>query len=236
MPRLLLLSNSMNPGDSYLNHSRKWISHFFGSGTKTIAFIPWAGVTLSYKDYCYKVRTALEPMGYRIVSVHEVPGPAALIHDSDAIAIGGGNTFKLLKMLQDHKLTEVIRNEVLVGKPFLGWSAGSNVAAPSIRTTNDMPIVQPQSFEALNLIPFQINPHYLDLQPELHMGETREQRLLEFVSENPAVYVTGLREGSALSIDGDKIELLGQNPVRIFKKGVNPHEVNPGESLSFLFG
>jgi len=234
MPRLLLLSNSINSGDSYLNHARKWISHFFGSDTKTIAFVPWAGVTLSYKDYCYKVRTALEPLGYRIVSVHEVPGPAALIHDSDAIAIGGGNTFKLLKMLQDHKLMEVIRNEALVGKPFLGWSAGSNVATPSIKTTNDMPIVQPFNFDALNLIPFQINPHFLDSHPGSFMGETREQRIMEFITENPSAYVAGLREGSALTVDGDTVELLGPNPVRIFKKGENPREINPGDPLSFL--
>lgn len=235
MPRLLLLSNSTNPGDSYLNHARKWISHFFGAETKTIAFVPWAGVTLSYKDYCYRVRTALEPLGFRIVSVHEVPGPAALIHDSDAIAIGGGNTFKLLKMLEDHKLMDVIRNEVLVGKPFLGWSAGSNVAAPTIKTTNDMPIVQPASFEALNLVPFQINPHFLDFHPDHFMGESREQRIMEFITENPSVYVAGLREGSALTTNGGSVELLGPNPVRIFKKGDNPREVNPGADLSFLF-
>jgi len=234
MARLLLLSNSTNPGDSYLNHAKKWISSFTSGSVKTIAFIPWAGVTISYKDYCYKVRTALEPLGFRIVSVHEVPGPAALIMDSDAIAVGGGNTFKLLAMLQEKKLLELIRKEVVAGKPYLGWSAGSNVATPTIMTTNDMPIIQPTSFNALNLVPFQINPHYLDSHPDSHMGETREQRLLEFCAENPDVYIAGLREGSALHIEDRKIDLLGPKPVRIFGKDTPAREIEPGGSLSFL--
>jgi dipeptidase E len=148
--------------------------------------------------------------------------------------IGGGNTFALLKKMQEEDLLDVIFRRVKAGVPYIGWSAGSNVTCPTICTTNDMPIVQPESFRAIGLVPFQINPHYLDANPAGHAGETREQRIMEYLEANRSRYVVGLREGCMLRIDDNGIELIGSRPMRIFKKGMATYEVQPGEDISFL--
>jgi dipeptidase E len=148
--------------------------------------------------------------------------------------VGGGNTWKLLKMLQDKNLIEIIRQKILQGTPYIGWSAGSNLACPTIRTTNDMPVVEPASFAAFNLIPFQINPHYLDANPSGHAGETREQRIEEFIEVNQEIYVAGLREGTMLLLEESKLSLSGPRKVRIFKKGQSPMELGSENDLSFL--
>lgn len=231
--KLLLLSNSTNPGDTYLNHARPWISGFLETGIKTIAFIPFAGVTIKPSEYTSKVKSALEPIGYTILPVPENETAPSVIRQADAIAVGGGNTFRLLKTLQQWNLIGTIRDEVLSGKPFIGWSAGSNVAAPTIKTTNDMPIVQPDSFTAIGLVPFQINPHYLDAHPDHHMGETREQRLLEFLEENQSVTVIGLREGSALSVNQTRVTLLGPKTARLFRHSIQQTELPVGASWNF---
>ena len=127
-----------------------------------------------------------------------------------------------------------IRRRIAAGVPYVGWSAGSNVACPTISTTNDMPIVQPESFDAIGAVKFQINPHYLDANPAGHAGETREQRILEFIEANPRRWVAGLREGCMLRYEDDRLELIGQRPMRIFKKGQEPFEVKAGDDLSFL--
>jgi dipeptidase E len=137
-------------------------------------------------------------------------------------------------MMHDTGIMAAIRLKALAGTPFIGWSAGSNVACPTLRTTNDMPVIQPVSFDTLNLLPFQINPHYLDANPEGHGGETREQRINEFQALNAEVIVVGLREATALLLDGDKLQLLGNRSMRLFVAGKEPLELQPADDLSFL--
>ena len=157
------------------------------------------------------------------------------MENATAIIVGGGNTFHLLHHLYENDLLDVIRERVNAGIPYLGWSAGSNVACPTIMTTNDMPIIRPRDFAALDLVSFQINPHYLDAHPSGHAGETREQRLLEYIEVNPDVFVLGLREGTMLKIDGPSVRLIGDKPVRVFRRGSDPTEHDPGP-LEFLRG
>ena len=160
--------------------------------------------------------------------------PARMLSQAEAIVVGGGNTFALVKAMQEQGLLRVIRERVPEGVPYVGWSAGSNVACPTICTTNDMPIVEPATFTAAGLVPFQINPHYTDAHPDGHAGETREQRLLEYVEANPCMTVAGLREGCILRVEDGRIELIGERPMRIFRKGLAPYEVRPGDDLNFL--
>ncbi len=232
--RLLLLSNSRNYGQSYLEHARVPLQDFLGDGIHRVAFVPFAGVTIGYDDYAAAVREPFSAAGYELVSVHEAEQPAKLIEEADAVAVGGGNTFRLLQRLYEFGLRKVIREEALAGKPYVGWSAGSNIACPTIRTTNDMPIVEPPSLDALDLIPFQINPHYLDAHPDKHQGETREERILEFVTLNPGTLVVGLREGSILRVESNEVFLLGDHSIRVFGKERDPGEITADQDLSFL--
>ncbi|MFA5511121.1 MAG: dipeptidase PepE [Candidatus Kapaibacterium sp.] len=231
--KLLLLSNSTTQGYTYLEHAYKDIQNYFGKSIKNIAFVPYAGITISQDDYTAKVASVFNHLGYEIISVHS-GNASSILENSDAIAVGGGNTFNLLKTIYDNNLKELIVNKVKGGMPYIGWSAGSNLACPTIRTTNDMPVVEPPTFDALNLIPFQINPHYLDAHPEGHHGETREQRLLEFLQMNRDIYVVGLREGSSIQVLDDKVTLIGNKATRIFKFGVETKEYMPGDDLQFL--
>ena len=206
--RLLLISNSTNAGEPYLEHPLKEIQSFLGSTQVNALFIPYAGVTLTYDEYTGMVKERFREIGHNIVSVHKVEDPVKAVEAAETIVVGGGNTFHLVKLLQEGGLIEAIRRKVISGTPFIGWSAGSNVACPTIRTTNDMPIVEPPSFDVLNLVPFQINPHYLDANPEGHAGETRQMRIEEFIEVNPDVYVVGLREGTMFHIEDKKIQLM----------------------------
>jgi dipeptidase E len=157
-----------------------------------------------------------------------------LAREAEAVFTGGGNTFRLLKTLQDERMIPILQERARAGMPYLGSSAGTNVATPTIRTTNDMPIVQPASFDALGLVPFQINPHYIDAVPgSTHMGETREQRLKEFHEENETV-VVGLREGAWIRVEGGRATLQGANGARIFRRGQEPEERKSGADLSDL--
>src|SRR5204863_2858794 len=167
---------------------------------------------------------------YELASVHTSDDPCQAMQTAEAIIVGGGYTFHLLHHLYQRGLMETIRARVSAGVPYIGWSAGSNIACPTIKTTNDMPIIEPSSFAALGLVPFQINPHYLDAHPEGHQGETREERLLEFIEVNPAITVVGLREGSMLRIEGTTIRLIGDRPVRIFMHGEEAQEYSPQAS------
>ncbi|GAB5533784.1 MAG: dipeptidase PepE [Rubricoccaceae bacterium] len=211
--RLLLLSNSTSPGRSYLAHAVSWMGEFLTGATR-VAFVPYAGVTVGWDAYADKVRDALAPLGIELVSTHEAASPVEALDSADAVLVGGGNTFNLLREMYTVGLVDAIRQRVHGGMPFVGWSAGSNVACPTIRTTNDMPIVEPPSFDALGFVPFQINPHYTDAHPDGHQGETRAQRLAEFVTANPDVPVIGLPEGTALRIDGHQLDLLGGDALR----------------------
>lgn len=228
--RLLLLSNSTTEGYSYLEHALEYIKSFLKNNIKTVSFIPYAGVTISYDEYEKKVNKVFNEIGYQIISVHK-GNSKEIISNSDAIAVGGGNTFQLLKSIYDYNLYDLIKKQVMDGKPYIGWSAGSNLACPTIRTTNDMPIVEPPTFKAFNFINYQINPHYLDAHPTGHHGETREQRILEFIELNPNVRVIGLREGSIILVENNRSKLLGTKTARIFQKNFEIYELNPGDII-----
>lgn len=232
--RLLLISNSTNPGEPYLGYPGNRIKEFLGKDPVTALFIPFAAVTFSYQEYEEKVSARFRELGHDIVSIHHFGDKQAAVRDSEAIIVGGGNTWKLLKMIREFRLIDIVRQKVISGTPYIGWSAGSNVACPTIMTTNDMPVAEPDSFGSFNLIPFQINPHYFDFNPPGFAGETREQRIMEFIEENPNVFVAGLREGTMLSIENKQLTLLGNKTMRIFKKGSTPMETSPGDDLSFL--
>ena len=231
--RLLLISNSTNAGEAYLAYPMPRIGEFL-RGVREVAFVPYAAVTFSYADYERRVQARFSELGIRVRSVHRAADPAAMIRRAEAICVGGGNTFALAKKMQEQGLMAAILRKIKAGTPYVGWSAGSNVACPTISTTNDMPIVQPASFRAIGAVKFQINPHYLDANPEGHAGETREQRLLEYIEANPRRWVVGLREGCMLRYEEGRLELIGRRPMRIFKKGIAPYEVQPGDDLSFL--
>ncbi len=227
MMRLLLISNSTNAGEQYLAYAMPQIGAFL-RGVKRVAFIPYAGVRFSYDAYQEKVAKRFAEAGIAVDSVHQTTDPKAMLAEAEAIVIGGGNTWRLLQQMQENDLIGVIREKVLGETPYVGWSAGSNVSCPTISTTNDMPVVAPHSFEALNLVPFQINPHYLDANPEGHAGETREERIIEYIELNRTRTVVGLREGTMLRVEGDAIELIGKRPARIFHYGKAAWEVQPG--------
>lgn len=227
--RLLLLSSSTVSGSGYLDYAEEEIGHCLGDVSEVL-FIPYA--LADHESYTRRVRERLGSMSYAVTGLHQVSDPRGAVETAEAIFIGGGNTFRLLKNLYDLDLLEIIRARVTGGMPYLGSSAGSNVAAPTIRTTNDMPIVQPPSFDALGLVPFQINPHYLDADPEsAHMGETREERILQFLEENDAP-VVGLREGAWLRVDGSGCRLGGKRGARWFRRGEAPEELAAGASFA----
>ncbi|HAZ01091.1 MAG TPA: dipeptidase PepE, partial [Marinilabiliales bacterium] len=171
---LLLISNSTNPGEPYLDYPKNDIASFLGTIPVKAVFIPYAGVTVTWDDYEKKVKTRFNEVGHDIVSIHHFANSVEAIEKAEAIIVGGGNTWQLLRLVRQNGLIAPIRKKVLAGTKYIGWSAGSNLACPTIKTTNDMPIADPMGFDALNLIPFQINPHYLDKNPEGHGGETRE--------------------------------------------------------------
>ncbi len=228
--RLLLLSNSTTEGFSYLEHSVDEIKVFFGNHVKKIAFIPYAAVTFSYEEYTVKVADVFSKLGYEIISVTS-GNPKEIIESCDAIAVGGGNTFQLLTSIYENDLFDLIKQKVQSGVPYIGWSAGSNLACPSIMTTNDMPIVEPKSFISFSFIDYQINPHYLDAHPDGHHGETREQRILEFIALNKNIWVVGLREGSIIKVEGQVSKLLGNKSARVFKNGIETFEIPSGSSI-----
>jgi len=229
--RILLISNSTLYGSGFLDHAEGEIRDFLGE-IGPVLFVPFA---LFDRDaYAAKTRTRFNAMGYELDSIHELPDQPRAVKDAAAIFIGGGNTFRLLKALYDFQILTLIREKVEDGMPYVGSSAGSNVAGPTIKTTNDMPIVEPPSFQALNLVSFQINPHYLDPDPDSkHMGETREERILQFFEENDTPVVS-LREGAMVRREEEATILKGSTGARIFRKGRQPIEVPPGTRLDEL--
>nr|WP_320020755.1 dipeptidase PepE [uncultured Draconibacterium sp.] len=232
--KLLLISNSTMPGEPYLDYPKNEIKKILGEESVTAVFIPYAAVTFSFDTYCEKVEERFAEVGHHIKGIHTFKNPVKAIEEAEAIVVGGGNTWQLVRMMHDQKLMNPIRERVYNGAPYIGWSAGSNVACPTLRTTNDMPIIDPLGFDCINMVPFQINPHYLDANPEGHGGETREQRIAEFLEVNPTCYVAGLREGTMFKVEDDKLELIGERSCRIFKKGQEPYELKAGDDFSFL--
>lgn len=232
--RLLLISNSTNPGEAYLDYPKQHIRDFLGEKAKNAIFIPYAAVTFSFEEYEQKVNDRFAEIGHHVTSIHRFINPVEAIGNADAIVVGGGNTWQLVKMLQEKGLMKVIRKKVKQGTPYIGWSAGSNIACPTLRTTNDMPIVEPEKFKTLKLVPFQINPHYLDDHPANHGGETREMRIKEFIEVNKDVFVVGLRESTMLLLEGEDLTLIGDRKARIFKHGQEPMELSNEDDLNFL--
>lgn len=228
--QLLLLSSSKAGDSGYLTHALPFINQHLGE-IKELLFIPYAGVSISYDDYTKTVQNALASLGINVTGIHQTEDPVAAVNNAQAIVIGGGNTFHLLHQLYANELISPIQEKVQAGTPYIGWSAGSNVAGMSIRTTNDMPIIEPPSFTALNLVPVQLNPHYTDYQPPGHHGETRQMRLEEFMVLNPDTPVIGIQEGTALKRDGNKLTLVGEKVGYLFKGG-NKSEIMPQADLS----
>lgn len=229
---LLLLSNSTNAGQGYLDHAGDLLAKHFAD-TQRVLFVPYAGVRIDWDEYVQKTQEAF-PEGVEVVGIHSEEDPQRAVREAEAIAVAGGNTFQLVRELHRQGLVEVIRERVQNGLPYAGWSAGANLACPKLSTTNDMPIVEPASHETLGLIPFQINPHYLDAHAEGHMGESREVRILEYVEVNRTVPVLGLREGTWLQREGDHLSLHGPKPARLFRYGQEPEEVEPGDLSQLL--
>jgi len=232
--KLLLISNSTMSGEPYLDYPKHEIRKFLGDKTVNALFIPYAAVTFSFDQYESKVEERFAEIGHHITSVHHFSDPVEAIQNAEAIVVGGGNTWQLVRMMHDNLLMEAIRNKVIQGTPYIGWSAGSNVACPTLQTTNDMPVVDPKGFDCMGLMPFQINPHYLDSNPEGHGGETREQRIEEFLEINSEITVVGLREGTMLKYENNSLKLIGDRSARIFKKGDIPLELKAGDDFSFL--
>jgi len=234
--RLLLISNSTNAGEAYLDYPKYQIRDFLGEQPVESVFIPYAGVTISFNDYEARVKERFEEVGHHITSIHQFPDPVKAILEAGAIVVGGGNTFQLIKMIQDNGLINPVREKVLSGTPYVGWSAGSNMTCPTIRTTNDMPILEPESFNAFNLVPFQINPHYTDKNPPGHAGETREDRIMEYLAANQGDTVLGLREGCMFRVEGKSMSLIGKNPVRLFRYNETPKELGKKYDFSEFLG
>ena len=212
--KLLLISNSTMPGEAYLDYPKHEIKKFLGDKSLTVLFIPYAAVTFSFDTYEQKVAERFAELGFQVKSIHHFADAVKAVNEAEVIVVGGGNTWQLVRMLHDYQLIEPIRNKVLGGTPYIGWSAGSNVACPTLRTTNDMPIIDPKGFETTGLVPFQINPHYLDANPE--------------------VYVVGLREGTMLKVENNRMQLIGNRTARIFRKGNTPVELSAADDFSFL--
>jgi dipeptidase E len=232
--RLLLLSNSRDAEGRFLHHPQRQIKTFLGSGVGSVLFVPFAGVTVPWQAYADRVRATFAGMDYRLTSVHETTHQVTAVRDAEAIVVGGGNTFHLLLRLYETGLLDVIRERVDAGVPYIGWSAGSVIACPTIRTTNDMPIVEPPSLTALGVVPFQINAHYTDYHPAGFQGETRAERIAEFLVANPHLRVVGLPEGTMLRVERRRIALLGDGSARVFEAGKIAREVTPDETLDFL--
>jgi dipeptidase E len=232
--RLLLLSNAKREGMGYLEHAQGYLRDFLRDGVKEVLFVPYAAVTKSHDQFVEQVRPVFESLGMRVSGIHAAPDPREAVRAAQAIVVGGGSTWRLLRELRLAGLLPAIRNRVVAGMPYAGWSAGTNVTCPTIMTTNDMPICDPGGFDALALVPFQINPHYLHGNPPGHKGETREERITEFGVLHPRAWVAGLREGTGFLVENGAISLLGEAQCRIFRHGEPPRELGPGDDFGFL--
>jgi dipeptidase E len=236
MINALLLSNSTLPGTEFFAWPRPYVKEFLGSSKKKLLFFPFAAVTFPYDDYAAKVKEVFSTMEYEIESAHRVSDKLKAVEDADGFVVGGGNSFALLHWMYSYKLLEPIRNKVKAGIPFIGWSAGGNLGCPTIMTTNDMPIVHPPSLDALNLVPFQINPHYHELKFEGQGGETRKDRLEEFIAFNKERKVVGLPEGMLIERKGHSLILKGEKDrvTKLYVHGSLIKEFRDGDDLSFL--
>jgi dipeptidase E len=229
---LLLLSSSRANNSAYLAPYMNWLQTQL-QDISELLFIPYAGVSISYDAYLQQVSTAFAPLNINVTSIHQYTDPTKALLQAQAIVVGGGNTFQLLHQLYQHDILQIIKKRVTSGVPYIGWSAGSNIAGSSICTTNDMPIIEPQSFNGLTLLPLQLNPHYSDYKPEGFHGETRDMRLAEFMVLNPTTPIIALPEGTALKRSGAKLNLLGSGGGYLFNGG-NKTAITENSDLSHL--
>jgi dipeptidase E len=232
--RLLLLSSSRVEGSGFLEPAAPVLKEFLGGRVGRVLFVPYARVVGSYDDYVERVRPVFREIGCDVEGLHRFENPVRAVEQAEAVVVGGGNTWHLAREIHRLMLAEPIRRKVRGGTPYVGWSAGSNLACPTFQTTNDMPICDPLGFDALGLVPFQINPHYLHGRPANFHGETREERIIEYLALHPQVVVVGLPEGSMLRIEDGAIRLLGGRPCRLFRHGEEPRELGPEDSFDFL--
>lgn len=234
--RLLLLSSSREGSTGFLQHAESMLSQFLGSDIKRVLFIPYASVHNSYDYYAARVADVFTTLGYELTSIHQCTYSKKAIVDAEALVVGGGNSFHLLNQLYVNDLLDVIRERVFAGMPYIGWSAGAIIAGDSIATTNDMPIVQPPSFKALQLEPVHINPHFTIGKIPGHHGESRIERLQGFLQLNPNAQVVALAEGSAIKREGDQLSLLGRKTAFIYSADKPVRSVNKNDLLNNLLG
>ncbi len=226
---VLLLSNSTLPGEPFFQWPRPHVTAFLAT-CRRIGFVPVAAVDDQQDGYVERMSGIFGEMGCETIGLHRESDPVKELDGCDAVAIGGGNSFLLLRSLYRRGLVKAIADRVKAGMPYLGWSAGSNVACPTIMTTNDMPIVEAPSLKAMHLVPFQINPHYTEAVIPGHGGESRDQRIAEFLALNPRMVVAGLREGSLLHVHSGQMDLLGRD-MKVFRAGRDPVVVTNGTSM-----
>jgi dipeptidase E len=222
------------PGTSFFTWPKPHVKDFLGKGIQEVVFIPFAAVTLSFDAYEDGVSRAFEAIGYKVTSAHRTSDKVELIQQAKAIVVGGGNTFALVKRMYDEGLMTAVQEKVAAETPYIGWSAGANLACPTLKTTNDMPVVQPQSFDALNLVPFQINPHYHELKFQNQGGETRRERLEEFLLMNQTSKVIGLPEGMFIHRDGKSVKIGGDGTAKLYSFGRPVVDLRPGTDVSYL--
>ena len=228
------MSNSRMEGRGYLEHATTAIADVIGGSGKGVLFIPWAMVVRSFDDYLDLVRPVFVGLGCTVESIHRARDPSAAVAAADVIMVGGGNTWHLVRQLHLHGVSDAIRGAVRGGTPYVGWSAGANVACPTFQTTNDMPICDPLGFDTLDLVPFQLNPHYVHGKPAGVGGETREERILEYVALHPGVWVAGLRDGLMFRVEDGSIHLLGSTTCRVWRNGEPARELGPDDDFGFL--
>ncbi|KFF01491.1 dipeptidase PepE [Chryseobacterium luteum] len=228
---IILASTSTIFGGEYLEYLKEELIELY-TGIDEIIFVPFARPGgISHTDYTVKARSFFETINIRVKGLHEFEDKTEALNNAKGYFTGGGNTFLLVKTLHEENLMEVLKNNVISGKAYLGCSAGSNIGGRNMKTTNDMPIVYPPSFDCMGLVPFNINPHYLDPNPDLkHNGETRETRIKEFLTQND-IKVIGLREGNWIRRTGDRITVEGTELTRIFEKDKEPYEIEAGSTL-----
>lgn len=238
MIRALLMSSSRKDNLGYLEHAGEQLALVLGERddrpkpTRAL-LIPYAAVSTSFETYEELAKPAFAAHGVELTSIHRLGDPVQAVHEAEVIAMAGGNTFALLSRLYEAGLIDEIRERVTSGAAsYVGWSAGTNVATASIRTTNDMPIVEPPSFRALRLVPFQMNPHFIPGKPVGHNGESREERLGEFIDLNPAEEVLALYEGCALWVTGDQARIVGEREGLVFSHGVDVRTIAAGETFA----
>ncbi|MGI9275909.1 MAG: dipeptidase PepE [Endozoicomonas sp.] len=215
---LFLLSSSRSGDSGYLETALTTVREFLPEDIRELLFIPYAGVSISFDEYEVMVQQAFAPVEIHVTSIHHASDPREAVRKAKAIAVGGGNTFALLRRLQDADLINLVRERVQSGVHYIGWSAGSNVAGPTICTTNDMPITEPVTFKAFDLFPMQVNPHFISGKPAGHNGESREDRLTEFLALNPEKKLIALPEGTALQVRNNQCRVVGENPALLISR------------------